>query len=287
MPPSKTDIEISPKGLRVARSPITIGHDIGAIPKSLDLIVWSEQRARTHRRRETSNESLGAGKFTATIPRLEKTLHYRAVTGVFSSAVYSAEAIDPPEIGNIQITLYAPAYTGLASVSFPGGNVEGLKGSTLRLDAVTTKDVVKAEITMDDGKKIPLKVDGRTLQAALVLFQSQQYRISVEDVYGFRNSPIAYELKVKPDGFPTIDLLQPKEDLEINGDEILSLEYSARDDFGIGEVNLVTKIGEREDKIRLQKDDAKRLILRDQFKWDLGNWRCVTPTRRRLSFGSL
>ena len=66
---------------------------------------------------------------------------------------------------------------------------------------------------------MPLKIDGRKLQGSLVLFQSQQYRILVEDSYGFRNSPIPYELKVKPDGFPTIDLLRPMEDLEINGDE--------------------------------------------------------------------
>ena len=65
----------------------------------------------------------------------------------------------------------------------------------LRLDAVTTKDVVKAEIVMDDGKKIPLKIDGRKLQANLVLFQSQSYRIHVEDAHGFRNSPITYELQ--------------------------------------------------------------------------------------------
>ena len=62
----------------------------------------------------------------------------------------------------------------------------------------------------------------------------------------------------------------PTEDLEINGDEVLNLEYSARDDFGIAEINLIVKIGDREDKIRLAKDDAKRLILRDQYKWDLG-----------------
>jgi Domain of unknown function (DUF4175) len=273
LPPSTTLIEVQPKGLRVTRgSPITIqAATSGAIPKSLDLILWSgtNEQGAPAGEEKIPMEALGAGKFSATIPRLEKTLRYRAATGAFASAVYSAEAVDPPEIGNIQATLYAPAYTGLAAVSFPGGSIEGLKGSTVRLDAISTKDVVQAEIAMDDGKKIPLKIEGRKLQASLVLFQSQQYRLFVEDAYGFHNSPIAYELKVKPDGFPTIDLLQPKEDLEINGDEILSVEYSARDDFGIGEINLVAKIGDREDKIRLQKDDAKRLILRDQFKWDL------------------
>ena len=70
--------------------------------------------------------------------------------------------------------------------------------------------------------------------------------------------------------FPPSILLRPTEDLEINGDETLSLEYSARDDFGIGEIALITKVGDREDKISLQKEDAKRLILRDQYAWDLG-----------------
>src|SRR5205807_6412675 len=43
LPPSKTDIEVSPKGLRVVRgSPVTIqAATSGAIPKSLELIVQS------------------------------------------------------------------------------------------------------------------------------------------------------------------------------------------------------------------------------------------------------
>src|SRR2546430_16640698 len=97
-------------------------------------------------------------------------------------------------------------------------------------------------MVMDDGKKIPVKIAGRKLQANLALFQSQQYRILVEDAYSFHNSPIAYELRVKPDGFPTIDLLKPTADMEINGDESLPLEYRARDDLGISEMNLVDKL---------------------------------------------
>jgi len=52
--------------------------------------------------------------------------------------VYTAEAIDPPEIANVQLILYPPAYTGLASISTPKHD-RRLKGSTLRLDAVTTR----------------------------------------------------------------------------------------------------------------------------------------------------
>ena len=115
-----------------------------------------------------------------------------------------------------------------------------MKGSTLRIDALSTKEIVKAEIVMEDGKQLPLKIDGKKLQGNLVLFQSQQYRILVQDAQGFRNSPIAYELKVKPDGFHHRPAATDG-GFEVNGDEVLTLEYSARDDFGISEVNLVAK----------------------------------------------
>ena len=274
LPRTQTTLDVDPKGMRVVRgAPVTIQAAAGgAIPATLDLITWqgTNQRGELIGPEKIAMENVGAGKFSAKISRLDKTLNYRVASAAFSSPSYRAEAIDTPEIANVQLILYPPAYTGLGSVTVPEGSIEGLKGSTIRLDAVTTTDVVKAEIMMDDGKRIPLKIDGRKLQANLVLFQSQSYRILVEDQHGFRNTPIAYELRVKPDGFPTVDLLRPTEDLEINGDEILNLEYSARDDFGIAEVNLITRIGDREDKITLQKEDVKQLILRDQYKWDLG-----------------
>jgi hypothetical protein len=257
----------------VRGAPVTIrAATAGAIPESLELVTWNgtNERGELIGAESLPMENLGSGKFAAKIARLEKSLRYRAVAGSFTSATYGAEAVDPPEIANVQLVLYPPAYTSLGAVSVAQGSVEGLKGSMVRLDALTTKDVVKAEIVMEDGRKVPLKTDGRKLQANLVLFQSQSYRIMVEDAYGFRNAPINYDLRVKPDGFPTVDLLQPTVDLEINGDEILTLEYGARDDFGIAEIALVVKVGGREDKTILHKEDSKRLILRDQYKWDLG-----------------
>jgi hypothetical protein len=270
LPPSEIAIEVEPKNLRVVRGArVRIeAAASGAIPESMALLVSRESAGASEEK--LAMENLGGGKFALTIPRLERSLRYRAVAGAYSSPVYLALAVDPPEIADIRITVFPPAYAGLAAATSAGGNVEGLKGSTLRLEATATKDIVKSELILDDGKKVPLKISGRKLQANLVLFQSQRYRIVVEDAFGFQNSPIAYDLRAKADGFPTIDLLAPTEDLEVSGDEILTLEYSARDDFGIGEVNLIAKVGEREEKIRLEKDDTRQLILRGQFKWDLG-----------------
>lgn len=274
LPPSRTAIDVTPKGLRVVRgSPVTIqASTSGAVPKSLELLLWGEgTNSQEVPSQETlSMERVAKEKFSATIQNLQKSVHYRVAAGTFFSPAYILEAVDPPEIANLKITLYPPHYTGLATQNVQGGNVEGIKGSTVRLEAWSTKEVAKAKILFDEGKEVPVKIDGRKLHSNLVLFQSQKYQILVEDPLGFRNRPISYEMRVRPDGFPTIEILSPGEDLEINGDETLPLEFSGRDDFGIQEVTLVIRAGDRPDRLTVQRDVNKKLIARERYNWDLG-----------------
>jgi len=274
LPPSVTKIDVAPKGIRVQRGSTVTIHAAasGAMPKSMEVVVWSSETDGEGKPREEkiSMQEVDRGRFAATLQDVQKSLRYRAVTGPFSSPSYAIEAIDPPEIGNLRLTLYPPHYTGLPTQTGQGGNAEGIKGSTIRLEASTTKDVVKARIVLDEGKEVPLKIDGRKLLGTLVLFQSQRYRIILEDSFGFRNTPISYEIRARPDGFPTVEILRPQEDLEVHGDETIPLEFSARDDFGVQEIALVLKVGDRQDRLPIQKDSNKKFILRERFDWDLG-----------------
>jgi len=274
LPPSQTLIDVTPKGVRVVRGSTVTIHAAasGALPKSMELLLRSgtaDDREKGPEER-VPMDAIGSGRFSATIQDLQKSFQYRAVAGSFSSPSYAIEAIDPPEIGNLKLTLYPPHYTGLPAQTLLGGNVEGMRGSTIRLEAASTKELVKGKILIDEGKEVPLKINGRTLQGNLVLFQSQRYRILVEDTLGFRNAPISYEIRVRPDGFPVVEILKPAEDLEVNGDETLALEFSGRDDFGVQEVNLAIRIGDRQEKLPILKEGNKRLIARERFNWELG-----------------
>ncbi len=274
LPPSQTLIDVTPKGVRVVRGSTVTIHAAasGALPKSMELLLRSEAADDREKGPEerVPMDAIGSGRFSATIQDLQKSFQYRAVAGSFSSPSYAIEAIDPPEIGNLKLTLYPPHYTGLPAQTLLGGNVEGMRGSTIRLEAASTKELVKGKILIDEGKEVPLKINGRTLQGNLVLFQSQRYRILVEDTLGFRNAPISYEIRVRPDGFPVVEILKPAEELEINGDETLPLEFSGRDDFGFQEVNLAIRIGDRQEKLPILKEGNKRLIARGRFNWELG-----------------
>jgi hypothetical protein len=278
LPPSHTALDVAPKGARVVRgSSVTIQATAsGSIPKTLDLILqWAprsvEPAEAVTRVEIVRMDGFDNGKFTSTVRELDQTLQYRVAAGPFSSAWYTLEVVDPPEIGNLQTTLYPPHYTALPRQVFQGGNVDGIKGSTLAVEAALTKDVAKAYLAFEGGRELPLKIDGKKISGQFVLLQSQRYQIQVEDALGFRNTPIAYEVTVRPDGFPTVELLTPVEDLEVNGDEILTLEFSANDDFGIQEISLVPKIGDdREGKISVYRESNKKLLARERFSWDLG-----------------
>ncbi|MFQ5851448.1 MAG: DUF4175 family protein [Candidatus Binatia bacterium] len=274
LPPSETSIDVTPKGARVERSStVTIQATAsGAIPKSMDLILSSGMGKGEGEpfQENLIMEKISEGKFSAKIQEVHKSLQYRVAVGPFSSPWYTLEAVDPPEIGNLKITLYPPHYTGLPTQTFHGGNIEGIRGSTLILEAESSKEVAKAKLLLDEGREVPLRIAGKRLQGNLVLFQSQRYRILAEDLLGFRNSPIPYEIRALPDGFPTVNLLKPTGNLEVQGDETLVLEFGARDDFGIQEVSLVVKVGDKEEKIAIQKDGNEKLIPRERYHWDLG-----------------
>lgn len=272
LPPSETLIDVVPKGTRVIRgAAVTVRASAsGAIPKTMELILWPDGEPARAEGERLQMEALGEGKFSATLRDVQKSLRYRAFSGPFSSPAYTIEAIERPEIANLKITLYPPHYTGIPALTSTGGNFQAIKGSAMRLEASSTKEIGKAKILLDQGTEVPLKIDGRKLQGNLVLFQSVRYRIVVEDKLGFQNSPIPYEIVVRPDGFPTVELLSPTADLEVNGDETLPLEFTARDDFGIQQIALVVNLGERQEKLPVPVEGRKKLILRDRFSWDLG-----------------
>ncbi len=274
LPPSETLINVTPKGTRVARgSSVTVrASAAGAIPKSMELVLSFETGKGKDRPSQDSllMDNLGDGRFSATIQGVQRSLQFRVATGPFSSPWYAIEAIDPPEVGNLKISVYPPHYTGLPMQTFDGGNAYGIKGSTLHLEGQSSKDLAKAKILLEEGREVPLQIKGRRLQGSLVLFQPQKYQILVEDPLGFQNSPIPYELRVLPDGFPTVELLKPTEDLEINGNETLALDFGARDDFGVQEITLVIKIGEKEERFSIWKNANKKLIPRERFHWDVG-----------------
>ena len=82
------------------------------------------------------------------------------------------------------------------------------------------------------------------LQATAIITKPGGYRVQVQDDLGFTNQDqLSYRIDVIPDAAPQIDLLAPEPELEIEEGRVITLEYEARDDFGVRELALVYRAG--------------------------------------------
>ena len=271
LPPADIFIHVVTGDVRVIRgSAISVeAVTSGARPDSVEMVFKpARSGAAAERPRTVAMDQAETGRYAAVLPEVTEDLDYRVVTGPFESPWYSITAVERPSVTGLKVTLYPPHYTGLPDQTFTGGNVRGVKGSTLNFSATTNKGMAQAVVALDDGREVPLKITGDTAQGGVVLFRSQGYRIRLEDPFGFENLPIPYEMVAVPDSFPLVELLKPEEDLEVNGDERLALEYRASDDYGIQQITLVAAVGEREERIPVWREELAR-TLQETFIWDL------------------
>ncbi len=271
LPPAEIFIRVVTRDVRVIRGDAVSVEAVtsGARPDGVELVFKPAGSGEG----DAGVQAVAMGearpsRYTAALPEVAEDLVYRVETGPFASPWYTITAVERPAVTDLKVTLYPPHYTGLPDQTFTGGNVRGVKGSTLSFSASTNKSMAEAALALDDGREVPLKITGDTAQGSIVLFRSQPYRIRIEDAFGFRNLPIPYEMVAVPDSFPLVELLKPAEDLEVNGDERLALEYRAGDDYGIRRVTLVAAIGDREERIPVWRDEVAR-NLEETFIWDL------------------
>lgn len=271
LPPADVFIHVATGDVRVVRgSPVAVeAATSGAQP---DRVVLEFRPSATGDGGEAAQtidmDRTRPDRYAALLPEVTEDLDYRVAAGPFASPWYRIAATERPSVTDLGVTLYPPHYTGLPDETLAGGNVRGVRGSTLRFAAAANKPLAHAVLVLDDGREVPLKVTGDRVRGGMVLFRSQRYRIRIEDPFGFENLPIPYEMHAVPDGFPVVELLEPAEDLEVNGDERLALEYRADDDYGVGEIVLVAKVGDREERLPAWRREPARTV-RDRFVWDL------------------
>ena len=116
-------------------------------------------------------------------------------------------------------------------------------------------------------------LEGRNLRGQFLLLENDDYRILLEDQWGFENlEPVRYSIEIIPDEFPAIELIFPTDEvLQVDSREVIPMGYVARDDFGIGDIRVVAEgsgVGRREDGISWA--EGARRLESGQHEWDLG-----------------
>ena len=268
LPVKATYISMEPKGSIVLRSsPVKFtAQAAGTIPDKLFLMIWPEEGESLR----LQMESQGNGRFLYRMGSALSSFRYQAFSGDATSSIYTLRVVDPPDLKKIKLTLIPPDYSGLREETKEEGNIEALGGTAVNLEVQVSKNVKEGKIILNQESELLLKVSGDSAKGSLLVLAPGSYSIKVKDEYGFENpNPVQYQIRLIPDKYPEAEIVSPAKDLEVIGNEIIPIVYTARDDYGITAIKLNHQMGGMERTISLKSTKGVRFLEPETFKWDL------------------
>jgi hypothetical protein len=193
-----------------------------------------------------------------------------------------AELSAVPLVGDLDVTLVAPAYAKRKNVELPSssGDLRGLPGTAVVFKAHLLVPATAAELVIEPAgggpaKTIPAKVDGEQLGAELVIDHSARYRIAVTTPSGTRAiETTPRSIEAEADQIPTVQLMAPGDPLDVSNLKRVELAYVLEDDFAVTSAELVWEAGATAGRAGIDRgrkplviDSAAR--VQGKLTWDI------------------
>ncbi len=208
----------------------------------LQLIYRPEGQATAEHKQVRADST---GLFTTTLTNLRSTTEYFARLDDVESNRYTLTVVDLPILRSLRVRLDYPSYTRLPpriQDEFVG-DVTALAGTRVSLSGTASKKIVEGKIIIDSTKTNPLDVRGDFFAGSFTVESDGHYHIEVRDEASLTNpNPIRYQIRVVPDEFPTVTVLDPGRNLDIAGTQSLPILIQAKDDFGLTSMRLAHRL---------------------------------------------
>lgn len=150
-------------------------------------------------------------------------------------------------VGDIDYVLTLPAYTELAArrIRNSDGDVSALIGTRVQLATRALARVAAASLRFEgDEQTVQLTVgeDGQSLSGDFTVQRSGAFRFQLTSLdEGLLLERHAHRVVATEDRPPTIDLIEPPDDLELEELAPFSVVYRALDDFGLARVDVLVR----------------------------------------------
>ena len=226
---------------------------------------------------EKDADSILKAVFTIRLQNIKEPLEYYVSVADAQSQHFSITVIQKPIIDSLQLKLRYPRYTELETRSLDKnvGDVAALLGTSVEIEATSSKDVASAFMVFDGETKTRLEAGGaeepRKMTGSFIVQKSGRYHITITDTEGQSNSqPIEYSVNALADQPPRISIVKPGRDVTIGEDMIIPLQIEAQDDYGVAEVDLHYRIeGQSEEYVaQLWKEDPETGVFLEH-SWNL------------------
>jgi hypothetical protein len=230
-------------------------------------LEWTDSTGSRHRApmiAKSDATSRGARTWQLTMPRIADTFNYRVVSGTARSQSHRVTAVDSPSVVTLRAVVDPPAYTKLPSTAMRDpARIEAWEGSTVLLTITANKPLRSAELGWPNAEDHPQSSaskqastflagkpkstnDGKSWTLSAAAEASGTYTLRLTDEHDLRNRPEPIRrVVVRPDVAPTVALGGTADSLESSPDDILALDLSARDDFGVAVAEIHYAIARR------------------------------------------
>ena len=245
-PPPKYSFEVSPGNKEIVK-----GENVAVRVKVISLLPQFALRPTdiTIYRQQEGQENYdgvkvkpdSGGIYNTIFQTLRASTEYFARIADAESEHYKLIMLDRPLIRSFHVRLEYPAYTKIPPRAMDEfiGDVTALAGTHVTISGAASKLLKQAFIQFGNNIELPLIIHGEKFSASFLLLSDNSYHISVVDEEGLSNSePVQYQIKVVPDEYPTIAIIEPGRNIDIAGDQSLNLLLQAKDDFGFSSLRL-------------------------------------------------
>ncbi len=217
---------------------------LGKTPRKVDLYFKFENGDWAYEPMELSGED-SSSVFEFTFGKIKRSVEIYARSGDIISSTSHIEIVDPPRLVNLNLRIDSPDYSGLPDIEGgPNeGNVSALKGSTVNLSGKTNKPSMEARLLFDDSTEVRLNSEDQTVSGKFRVTRGGRYTVMLKDQAGRTNpEPIWYDVQIIDDYPPSVEIIFPGIDVDLNEQMILPLEMAISDDYGFGRMNLVWQL---------------------------------------------
>jgi hypothetical protein len=238
--PARLSVEVTPGSTKIrAGLPVTISARVAGFSDEVVpvLAVALGDETRTVRMQPSGER----GAFAVTIEKVSASFAYHVTAASTRSEDYRISVIRPPRVERIDLHYDFPAGVGLESrTDEDSGDIYGPPGTKVRLSIEADKPIATAFLMLDDGSRVPLQSDGKSLAGALQIDDDGSYRITLADHDGLENAgDTEYFIRTMDDRPPDVRILRPATDKHVTALEEVLIEARADDDFGVASLEIV------------------------------------------------
>ena len=213
-------------------------------------LEWSGADGEWHGAAMVKGDADAGASFTLTLPSVSESLRYRVASDSADGATHRLTAVEPPSAAKVTTRVEPPAYTRIEPFDAKNtARVEAWEGSKLKVTLTANKPVESAQLNWpdapDSAKAIAMTSSdgGTTWLADASADVSGDYRFTMVDEHKLTNRPEpARRLVVRHDAPPTIAVEGSPDPRDAQADDILVVEFSARDDLAVAKCDLLYAI---------------------------------------------